>query len=141
MKRVIKKSWRGLTGLFVLKIGVICLLLTIHACSDAIEPKINFDQTAIDEYESFINRGVFNSSFGNSANLEVEEMSESQAKEVLSDFTDQSMKFLIGIGFDKSTIDSELGGVNSPNTAAIAYIILEEIKKDKSSASYFDLNS
>jgi len=140
MKKIIKKTGKGLVGVFCLKILLFSFFLFIQSCQEGVIPQNQFDENAIERYQSFVHGGILRNSSRSTANLETTDLTDQGAKKLLSEFTQESIIFLRALGFDNEDINSELGGADSPTTAAIAYILLQDLNKNNYQVNNASLN-
>ncbi len=142
MKVLLSKFSRGAIYLFTLKLSLLLIIFTVASCQQEDDVPEQENLEAITEFSDFVKNGFSNNMIRSEANLENAALTEESAKVMLESMSEMSMEFLIKLGFEENEINEELGGMDSPQTMAVALLLLDELSKSQAiTKNHFDVSS
>lgn len=138
-----KKSFISLLGgygvLFSLKLSIILLIVNLSSCSteDTLSPS-QVDIAVFEFKNSFDNFSTLKT--GKSSKRPEEDLSESEAKDLLSDLATSSQGFLIDLGFEEDDISEFVGTTEDEELIAVSMILLEMGLKNAKEEVRYNIN-
>ena len=123
MKIKINRIARGSLALFALKLSLICVFLIVQACKDSVAPEdplVKFSSFLSSERVSIVDRINLNKD-----QVAGSVISESEAKEVLTNTLEESMLLLKHFGFQEDEFMDESGSIDNIVVIFTALAVLE----------------